>query len=196
MTTGPLDLVAHMAAILDELEVPYALGGSLASSLVGEPRSTVDVDIAIQLGGASAAALLERCSAEFYVPRVDALAAIRSHSSFHLVDTGRGLKVDLFVLGPSVLDRMQIERRVLVEIPGLERPIWITSAEDQVLRKLDSYRASDHGSNRQWRDIVGILRLQSGRLDLAYLEAVASEVGLSNLLSEAMPEAGTAPGAN
>lgn len=49
MAIGPLDLVRQVTQILDDLEIPYALGGSLASSLFGEPRSTVDVDLAIRL---------------------------------------------------------------------------------------------------------------------------------------------------
>ena len=60
MTKGPLQLVNQVAGILDDLGIPYALGGSLASSLIGEPRSTVDVDIAIRVAEEAEAALLER----------------------------------------------------------------------------------------------------------------------------------------
>ena len=112
MTKGPLELVIQVAAILDDLEILYALGGSMASSLIGEPRSTVDVDIAIKVQAGTEAALLERASADFYVPVDAARAAIRAHSSFNLVDTAHGLKVDIFVLGDGLLDRMQIERRM------------------------------------------------------------------------------------
>ena len=77
MTKGPLQLVSQVAGILDDLDIPYALGGSLASSLIGEPRSTVDVDIAIRINEGTEAALLERVDAEFYVPMDSARAAIR-----------------------------------------------------------------------------------------------------------------------
>ena len=118
MSKGPLELVGQVAAILDELGIPYALGGSMASSLIGEPRSTVDVDIAIKLEGHAGAALLDRVNAEFYVPIESARAAIQACSSFNLIDTAHGLKVDLFVLGDGLLDRMQSERRMNVSIPG------------------------------------------------------------------------------
>jgi hypothetical protein len=118
MIKGPLPLVSQVAGILDDLEIPYALGGSLASSLIGEPRSTVDVDIAIRVNEGIEAVLLERVNAEFYVPMDSARAAIRAHSSFNLVDIAHGLEVDLFVLGDGLLDRMQIERRLNVSIPG------------------------------------------------------------------------------
>ena len=185
MTKGPLELVGQVAEMLDELGIAYALGGSLASSLVGEPRSTVDVDIAIKLENQSGAALLERATAEFYVPIEAARAAIDAHSSFNLVDTAHGLKVDLFVLGEGLLDRMQIERRMNVTIPGLADRIWVTSPEDQVLRKLDWYRSTGNESERQWRDVVGILRIHGEAMNRVYLDETARELNLGALLDDA-----------
>jgi hypothetical protein len=189
MTSGPLGLVAEVAQLLDDLEIPYAVGGSLASSLVGEPRSTVDADIAVRVAPDREAELLERAAAASYVPLTGAREAIRAHTSFNLVDTERGLKVDLFVLGDGLLDRMQIERRIRVAIPGLTREIWITSPEDQVLRKLEWYRDGGSVSDRQWRDVVAILRTRSGALDTRYLTATARAVGLAVLLAEALRQA-------
>jgi len=185
MTRGPLELVGQVASILGDLGIPYALGGSMASSLVGEPRSTVDVDIAIKVEVGIEDALLDRVTAEFYVPVDAARAAFRAHSSFNLVDTSHGLKVDLFVLGDGLLDRMQIERRMTVTIPGFTDPIWVTSPEDQVLRKLDWYRRTGHQSERQWRDVVGILRIHRDATDRRYLDETARQLDLSALLDEA-----------
>jgi hypothetical protein len=186
MTKGPLDLVGQVAAILDELGIAYALGGSMASSLIGEPRSTVDVDIAIELERELGAALLDRVSAEFSVPVDSAREAIDAHSSFNLIDTDHGLKVDLFVLGDGLLDRMQIERRIKITITGVAGGLWITSPEDQILRKLDWYRISGHESDRQWRDVVGILRGHGDATDFAYLDETARALDLESLLREAM----------
>jgi hypothetical protein len=142
MTKGPLDLVVEIASVLDDFGIPYALGGSLASSLVGEPRSTVDADIAVRLGDDRSAELFDRLTAKFYVPLDAAREAIASRSSFNLVDTAHGLKVDVFVLSDDLLDRMQIDRRVRVTIPGLPSDLWVTSPEDQVLRKLQWFRGT------------------------------------------------------
>jgi hypothetical protein len=189
VTSGPLDLLDRVVAILDALDIPYALGGSLASSLVGEPRATADVDVAVRLDDESAPALLERLGAEFYLPTEDARAAVRQRSSFNVVDTASALKVDLFVVGPDLLDRMQIERRARIAIPGHPSPIWVTSAEDQVLRKLDWYRSTGESSDRQMRDVVGILRAQRDQLDLGYLRGIAERTGLSALLEAALEDA-------
>lgn len=185
MTEGPLDLLERVAAMLDDLGIPYALGGSLASSFIGEPRSTVDVDIAIDLDPAAAERLLDCVAAQFYVPVTAARAAIAAHSSFNAVDVERGLKVDVFVLGGGTLDRRQIERRVFVTVPGIDRPIAVTSPEDQVLRKLDWYRSGGGVSEHQWRDVIGILRVHGEAMDFADLETAAKPLGLSALLAEA-----------
>ncbi len=188
MAVGPLELVRQVTQILGELDIPYTLGGSLASSLFGEPRSTVDVDLAISLVEGREAALLDRAVAQFYVPLDAARTTIRDRSSFNLVDTRHGLKVDLFVLGDGLLDRMQIERRLEVAVPGAAAPLWVTSPEDQVLRKLEWFRSGGSTSDRQWRDVIGILRNQAGQLDLDYLTTIADELGLTDLLDEALAQ--------
>ena len=107
-------------------------------------------------------------------------------SSFNLIDTAHGLKVDLFVLGDSLLDRMQIERRVNIAVPHAPNGIWVTAPEDQILRKLDWYRKADGVSDRQWRDVVGILRVNLTSLDQDYLQHTATAVGLADLLTAAL----------
>lgn len=191
MTDGPLSLVVRMAQLLDELRIPYALGGSMASSLVGEPRSTVDVDMAVRLDATAGEALLERVGGQFYVLVAAAREAIRTHSSFNLLDTENALKVDLFVVGDGLLDRMQIERRVLMSLPGADAGIWVTSPEDQVLRRLDWFRGGAGASDHQWRDVVGILRVLFRSIDLDYLYTTAAAVGLAEELSEALREVGS-----
>ena len=185
-TKGPFALVRQMAAIFHELGVRYALGGSMASSLIGEPRSTVDVDIAAQLDVESGEMLLDRVAAEFYVPVDAARSAIAAHSSFNLLDNDSALKVDIFVLGDNLLDRMQIERSVLIVMPGAPEGVWVTSAEDQVLRKLDRFRQGGGMSDRQWRDVVGILSVGREALDLDDLRDSARVLALSELLDEAL----------
>ena len=187
MTTGPIALALDVARTLDALGIPYVLGGSLASSIMGEPRSTVDIDMAIRLDSVSLEPLLEATRTEFYVPEDAARAATETASSFNMVHRAGALKVDLFVLGDGVLDRRQLARRVRMVVsvdPASE--LWVTSAEDQVLRKLEWYRSGGGVSDRQWRDVVGILSVQSGRLDVVDLTRTAEAVGLGTLFSRAL----------
>lgn len=184
--TSPLDLAISMGRQFDELTIPYALGGSLASSLVGEPRSTVDIDIAIQLQGDDLDRLIDAVQPTFYVPLDSARRAAAQHGSFNIIHEAAAFKVDLFVLDTGPLDMGQIQRRVLVEVSA-DPPatLWVTAPEDQVLRKLDWYRSGGGVSDRQWRDVVAILRTNAGQLDDDYLLATAGLVGLEELVDQA-----------
>lgn len=126
---GPLALVVRIAAILDDLDIPYALGGSVASSFFREPRATADVDIAIRLNAESGESFLERVLAEFYVPTESARNAIHTHQSFNLLAESSGFKADFFVAGDGLLDRRQLERRVLIRPDPLSQLVaqlrWI-----------------------------------------------------------------------
>ena len=190
MAGGPLDITIRVARILDDLGIPYVLGGSLASSLVGEPRATADVDMAIRVTPDQLPALVRALESEFYVSEEAAQEAIRRSTSFNLVHLDSVQKVDLFVLGEGLLDRRQLERRVRVRIrddPPCD--LWIGSVEDQVLRKLSWYRAGGEVSDRQWRDVIGMLTVQRGRLDLDELRSIAYEAGLRDLLDRALEQA-------
>ena len=181
-----LDLALSVAALLDDLGIRYVVGGSVASSLFGEPRSTVDIDIAIELDAEQLTALVERVRPTFYVPEQDARRALRERDSFNLIHNEIGMKVDLFVLGDGVLDVAQVERRVSVPIPSSQpAELWVTSPEDQILRKLDWYRTGSEVSDRQLRDVTSLISLNRGALDNDYLSTTAESVGLSELLDRA-----------
>ena len=189
--TDPLALALRVAAILDHHGIPYALGGSLASSMFGEPRGTIDIDMAIRLEHHQLADLVRSLDVEFYVPIETAHRAVDLHTSFNLIDDA-GLKVDLFVLGESLLDRLQLERRRRITIrDDPPQQLWVTAPSEQILRKLEWYRAGGHVSERQWRDVVGILRAQHSSLDIAELALTAASIGLTELLAAALATANT-----
>jgi hypothetical protein len=188
---GPLDLALRLAGILDDLGLRYALGGSLASSVFGEPRATMDIDVAVRVDRAEFDNFTEAFERlDFYVPHEFARAAVTRSSSFNMLDAS-GFKVDIFVLGDGLLDELQMKRRVRVLVSQEpEMHLWVTSPGDQILRKLDWYRQGGGASDRQWRDVVGLLVVQHDHLDLEDLLSTAARVGLQELLEQAVADAG------
>lgn len=187
MSTGLFDLAVRMAAVFDELGISYVLGGSVASSLIGEPRATADLDVAVRIREDDVDRLLAVVADDFYASADQVRAAIHDRGSFNLVAWGSADKVDVFVLGDGLLDRRQLERRQQVDVAGVA--LWVTSVEDQVLRKLSWFEMTGQTSERQWRDVVGILVVQSGRIDQEDLTGAARSLGLDALLERARADA-------
>jgi hypothetical protein len=68
----------------------------------------------------------------------------------------------------------------------VEASAKFASPEDTVLAKLEWYRMGGEASERQWRDILGVLKTRAGELDLAYLHQWAGELQVSDLLARAL----------
>ena len=184
----PIAVAVSVARVLDSLGIVHTIGGSIASSIAGEPRSTVDIDIVAALRESDVAALLSALSADFYVNDAALRRAVRERSSANLIHQATQLKVDIFVAGGTPLDEQQLRRRQAVEIaPG--RTLHVHPPEDILLQKLHWYRKGGETSERQWRDILGIIRVQAQRLDRDYLGVNAPVLDVADLLARALGEA-------
>lgn len=192
MVSDPLAVILEIAGIFEDLGIPYAVGGSVASSVYGEPRASADADLIADLPEAKLVALTSRIEASYYVSEVAARDAVRRHSSFNIIHLDSMYKIDIFVAGSSRLDRDQLQRRIRLELVA-EPPssAFITAAENIVLRKLDWYRQSGEASERQWRDVLGVLKVQADNLDMLYLQQAARDAGLDELLERALEQART-----
>ncbi len=187
---GDLDeygVAVRIAAVLEELGVEYTLGGSLASSLHGEPRSTNDIDFSVRLEPAHVSALIDRLGPGFVVDR-ELLEAVRLGRTYQIYFLPLVLKVDLFMRGTSAFDRSEFARRVRVNV-GEGASLFAATAEDSLLRKLVWFREGGDISDRQWRDVLGIVRISGPGLDRGYLERWAQPLGVRDLLQRAFRQA-------
>jgi hypothetical protein len=183
----PIETALLVARHLDALGVLHTIGGSIASSFAGEPRSTVDIDIVVALEERHVEGLVAALSPEFYVDADALRRAIRTHSSASLIHQTTQLKVDLFVAGGTPLDARQLARRLSVDL-GDGRRLYVHPPEDILLQKLHWYRRGGEVSDRQWRDTTSIVRVQARRLDREYLRDSGRVLGVSDLLERALAE--------
>lgn len=190
MSDDPLPSALHFAAILEELRIDYWLGGSLASSVHGEPRSTHDVDFVVDMRARDVSGLVARLSPDYHVSESYVHESVSRRGSFQVVHKEGYHRIDVFVKKDEPFAHEQHRRRTRTVIdPATGRALWITSAEDIVLQKLVWYRKGDEVSDRQWRDVLGVLKANPG-LDRSHLERWAGELDVSDLLSRALAHAG------
>lgn len=180
----PYDVALKVARTLEALGIEYVLGGSLASSLQGEPRSTNDIDFALRLEERHVPLLAARLGPDFSVDEVSLRDAVRRRSSDNIFFLPTVLKIDLFVRGGPAFDESELSRRQLQAIRG-DECAYVPTPEDTVLRKLIWFRLGGEVSDRQWRDVLGVLRLSGDRFDWTYLRQWAVRLNVDDLLRRA-----------
>jgi hypothetical protein len=189
MLPEPLAVTLQVIDALEQVGARYVIGGSLASTIHGVVRTTLDTDIIAELDLQQAGRFADLLASGFYYD-IDAIRhAIRQRSSFNLIHLATMFKVDLFIPKGRPFDEQQLDRRQLwVADPDSGRTIYVATPEDTILAKLAWYRQGDEVSERQWRDILGVLAVQGDRLDLAYTRRWAASLGVSDLLERALAE--------
>jgi hypothetical protein len=193
MAPDPVEIALILAKILERLGVRYCVGGSVASSVYGEVRTTLDADLVAALDQHHVSDLLAATQNDFHIVGASVRRAVRDKSSFNVIHERMLVKADIYVAPDDSLHRDQFARSRRVALrpePGSE--VQLASPEDVVIHKLRWYGMGGGVSDRQWRDVLGVLKVQADAIDRGYLARVAAQLGLSELLLRAESEAGIA----
>lgn len=182
----PEELLVHLVDALEQLDVPYAIGGSLAAIAYGEPRSTRDIDVVVALEPADVPRLRSRFPPEdYYMDEEAAIDAVGREGQFNIIHPRSGFKIDLYVAGDDIShDQISGARR----LPAAgNRSARFSPPEQLILKKLQFYQAG--ASDKHLRDVVAILRVSENEVDRKMLMEEARRFGLSRLLAEVLRRA-------
>ena len=186
----PIQITQRVAHEFERLKIRYLIGGSLASSLHGIPRATNDVDIVADIKPEHIPILVKVLEKDFYIDEEMLRMAIKYQRSFNIIHLTTMFKVDIFILKSDSSSQEEMIRRQQYQISDIpDENLYLASAEDVILHKLYWYQLGGSVSERQWTDILGVLEVQRGQLDLKYLERIAKERGVMKLLDRALIEA-------
>lgn len=178
---SPEDLLGEVARRLVGAGIPYMITGSFASSMLGLPRSTRDLDVVVAPEEAQLDDLVGAFPAEqWYFDAVVVREAFARRSMCNAVHLDSGWKVDVVFRKDRPWSREEFARRAPLEVRGV--PVMFLRAEDSILSKLEWVR--NGGSLRQLEDAGTVIDVQGSALDWGYLERWASEIGVSDLLAK------------
>lgn len=189
-----LAVTLRVIGVLEQLRVPYVVGGSIASSIYGKPRATQDVDVVADLRDEHIALFIAALGSDFYLDEPAIRDAVRRRSTFNVIHLVTMFKVDVFVAKDDAATVQELARRrsyVPPEAPHVE--IALASPEDIVVQKLYWYRLGDHVSERQWTDALNVLTVRGKDLDQGYMHDLATAMGVDDLLTRALRDSGLEP---
>ncbi|MEM8637620.1 MAG: hypothetical protein AAGG51_02200 [Cyanobacteria bacterium P01_G01_bin.54] len=187
----PGEIAQRLHAILTDLQIPYYITGGVAAIAYGEPRTTRDLDLVIRLDRTQLGPLVAALEAQgFYCPP-GAVADLERGRGRVLSVTHRELllNADIVLTAESEFDQSKMVRRRLEAIALDEtQQLWLVSPEDLILAKLLWGRRSQ--SEKQWRDVLGVLKVQGEQLDFDYLCHWADRLDILERCDRAIEAAG------
>ena len=189
MQNEPIEVTLKVTGIFEQLGVSYVIGGALASTLYGMVRTTQDSDIVAEMRREHIQPFVSALQDEFYIDEEMIADSIQHNSSFNIIHRETMFKVDVFIPRPRPFLRSQLARAQKQTFTfETEVSAKFASPEDTILSKLEWYRMGGEVSDRQWRDVLGVLKTRENELDLDYLHKWAKELKISNLLERAIKE--------
>ena len=184
-----LGVTYFVAGTLESLDIVYAVGGSLATVVHGYVRNTNDADIVADMQLQHVDLFVDILGDDFYADPHMIRDAVAKRRSFNVIHLTTMFKVDIFVTRSRRFDQLQLERRIQRPIDERSRPLYVVTAEDAILAKLHWFRLGGEQSERQWRDVLEVIKIQADQLDIPYMQDTATTLNVTDLVDKALSAA-------
>lgn len=162
---NPNDLVFRVIDALDQVGIPYMLVGSYSSNVYGVPRATQDADMVLQLKNEPISAVARLLGSDLKLDPQMSFETVTATMRHIVLHTDSSFKIELFLLSDDPHDQRRFVRRRPAQLAG--RTVYLPSPEDVIITKL---RWSKGGNrSKDVNDVVNVLAVQAGALDLAYI---------------------------
>lgn len=173
---GPYELLEKIVSVLERLNIPYLVTGSVAAMAYGEPRLTNDIDIVAGITYSHIPDLVAAFPAEeYYLSDEKIREAVQHQGQFNIIHPSSGLKVDIVIRRDSPFDASRFAR--IRRIPPAESyEANFAAPEDVIIKKMEYYQSG--GSEKHLRDITGILKISGPEIDRQYISEWAQRLGL------------------
>lgn len=189
--SSPAAAFQRVLEVLGRLDIPYCIVGSVASSVYGTPRTTMDVDLVADLRTEQLSSLAAALQPDFYADLEMMKDSWRRGRGFNVIHLASAYKFDIFPLAEDEYSQEAFSRRRVANtrsVGGETVECVLGAIEDTVLSKLRWYRLGGEISEMQWNDLRGILRVAGERLDREYLYCWAPRLGVVDLLDRLLKE--------
>lgn len=162
---------------MEDLEIGYAIGGSIAASAYGEPRSTNDVDLVLALPAHRIDAFLARLPPpKFDASRAAAWEAVGTPGGmFDVIHVGTHFKIAVYPVTGAIEASQVARARPLTDASG--RTMLVSPPEELIVKKLSFYAMGS--SDKHLRDVASILLGSNVVIDRERLDALVAEHGLA-----------------
>lgn len=187
-----LSALQPVVNVLEKLSIPYYIGGSIASSVYGTARATMDIDIVANVKLNHIDLLIQELGKSYYIDGDMIKNAIEDSSSFNLIHLETSIKIDVFVFKNIPYQQSAFERKVKDNFEGddTKAEFYFSSPGDIIISELQLYELGGKVSERQWLDVVGVIKVQTDSLDKNYLQNWTKKLGIHELLKNAFDDAG------
>jgi predicted nucleotidyltransferase len=174
-------------SILDSLKISHFLVGSFASGFRGEFRATNDIDIVIKLNENIIADFITASKANFFIDEISTPIRLKEERSINIIHEKTFVKIDFFTK-ITKFEEEQFNLASFLKIPTSKIKVKVSTAEYNIIAKLNWYLKSNQVLDRQITDVRKMILVNKNSLDLEYLRKWSDFFKTTDILNELLLE--------